>query len=82
MWPSATDSPPPDDQHAGLLFELAAGGAVEVVVGLDEAAGQGPAGPGTDGPGARRAAPTAGPTRTVSSTTSTVTATGGYLAGS
>ena len=33
------------DQDAGLLLQLAAGGAVEVVVGLDEAAGQGPAPP-------------------------------------
>ena len=49
------------DQHAGLLLELAPRGAVEVVVGLDEAARQRPPARGTDGRGARRAAPRAGP---------------------
>ena len=81
MWPSATDSPPPDDQHAGLLFELAAGRAVEVVVGLDEPARQRPAAPERMA-AALTSSTESRPERTVSSTTSTVTATGGYRAGS
>ena len=49
MKPSATDSPPPETSDAGFLFELAAGGAVEVVVGLDETARAAPSARGTDG---------------------------------
>ena len=82
MWPSATDSPTPDDQHAGLLFELAPRRVVEVVVGLDEPARAAPSCPRNGWPRRCTSSTESRPDRTVSSTTSTVTATGGYRAGS